>query len=121
MSAQRTGPSLAAWSALFSGVMVLSNNAVDAAIQPPLYVQHAGTLVNYTAFPINPPARTLHSRRWGTGERYQSNAANTNLFPLQTFTHVGDILSVPQLTEQSPFLNRSPGVQLANGNQRRNV
>ena len=31
--------------------------------------------------------------------------ANTNLFPLQVFGHVGDILATPQLTEQSPFLN----------------
>ena len=30
---------------------------------------------------------------------------NTVLFPSQTFAHEGDILAVPQLTEQSPFLN----------------
>jgi hypothetical protein len=110
------GPSLAAWSALFSGVMVLSNNAVDAAIQPPLYVQHAGTLVNYTAFPINPAGPNPALSALGQlVNGINQTRANTNLFPLQTFTHVGDILSVPQLTEQSPFLNRSPGVQLANG------
>jgi hypothetical protein len=27
------------------------------------------------------------------------------LFPLQSFTHVGDVLQAPALTEQSPFLN----------------
>jgi hypothetical protein len=30
---------------------------------------------------------------------------NTNLFPLGAFTHAGDILRAPALTEQSPFLN----------------
>ena len=30
--------------------------------------------------------------------------ANTKLFPLQSLTHVGDILAVPALTEKSPFL-----------------
>jgi len=30
---------------------------------------------------------------------------NTTLFPLQAFTHLGDILSVPALTTNSPFLN----------------
>ena len=38
------------------------------------------------------------------------------VFPLQSFEHVGDILAVPQLTEQSPFLNsESDAVQQQNG------
>ena len=46
--------------------------------------------------------------------------ANTNLFPLQAFAHVGDILATPQFTEQSPFLHWNNGtlfdyVQLTNG------
>jgi len=40
---------------------------------------------------------------------------NTNLFPSQSFAHVGDLLSVPQLTEQSPFLNWNDPVQQQNG------
>jgi hypothetical protein len=31
------------------------------------------------------------------------------------FEHMGDILSVPQFAEQSPFLNLDSGVQLTNG------
>jgi hypothetical protein len=37
---------------------------------------------------------------------------NLNLFPLQTFTHVGDILAVPALADQSPFL---AGLNATNG------
>jgi len=118
-----TNANLAAWSALFSGVMVLSNNAVDSAINPPsLYAQHNGSLANFTAFPVNPAgvynAALPLAQQPALAQIVQGinqTRANTNLFPLQTFTHVGDILSVPQITEQSPFLNRSTGVQLTNG------
>jgi hypothetical protein len=38
-----------------------------------------------------------------------------SLFPLGAFTHVGDILSVPALTEQSPFLKTTTTAQLNKG------
>ena len=38
--------------------------------------------------------------------------ADTNFFPQGVFKHVGDILRVPALTEQSPFLNRSGDNQI---------
>ena len=41
--------------------------------------------------------------------------ANTNLFPLQSFTHAGDILAALQFTEQSPFLKWNDVVQQQNG------
>ena len=31
--------------------------------------------------------------------------SDTNLFPTSTFNHLGDILSVPELSDASPFLN----------------
>ena len=38
---------------------------------------------------------------------YGINAIRANLYPSSGFTHVGDILRVPMLTEKSPFINRS--------------
>ena len=61
---------LAAWSALFSGVMVLSNNAVDAAIPPIcMALQHATTqrlLANFTC--VSDQSRRaggMRVRPWG--------------------------------------------------------
>jgi hypothetical protein len=110
---------LAAWSALFGGVMVLSNNAVDSAIQSVLlHAQHNGSLSNFVAFPIN-PAR-LAGIYSPLGQLVNSINQKRMIFTnadglVGTFEHVGDILSVPALTEQSPFLNRSTGIQLTNG------
>jgi hypothetical protein len=110
---------LAAWSALFGGVMVLSNNAVDSAIQSVLlHAQHNGSLANFTAFPINPAGQAgIYSPlgRLVNGIN-QKRMIFTNADGLVgTFEHVGDILTVPALTEQSPFLNRSTGIQVTNG------
>jgi hypothetical protein len=108
-----TNANLAAWSALFSGVMVLSNNAIDATIANP---QHANSLTTYGAFPVEPAgAGGVNSALGRLVSSINQTRANTNLFPMQTFTHVGDILAVPALTDQSPFLNRSTGIQLTNG------
>ena len=86
-----TNANLAAWSALFSGIVV-----------PPTSLTNSYTTIS--------PVGTLGagSPLWqlvnGTNG-INSTRANTNLFPQQVFTHVGDILAVPALTEQSPFLN----------------
>jgi hypothetical protein len=86
-----TNANLAAWSALFSGIVV-----------PPTSLTNPYTIIS--------PVGTLGagSPLWqlvnGTNG-INSTRANTNLFPRQVFTHVGDILAVPALTEQSPFLN----------------
>jgi hypothetical protein len=106
---------LAAWSALFSGVVVLTNNAPDSLrlqvvpqyLNPPpsnswMIIQPAG--VAWTNSPLGQLVNDINQTR-----------ANTNLFPMQTFTHVGDILSVPQLTVQSPFLNWNDLLQQTNG------
>jgi hypothetical protein len=109
--------SLAAWSALFSGIVALSNNAPDSIRpkyqNPPpsnsvVIIQPAG--VYNPALPLaQQPALAQ------IVQGISQTRTNTNLFPLQTFTHVGDILSVPQLTEQSPFLNLSTFNQITNG------
>ena len=118
-----TNNNLAAWSALFSGVVVLSNNAPDAAINPPiLFAQHANSLVNYTWLYVQPVGfydrllpLSLQPAVAQIVQGINATRSDTNQFPLQSFTHTGDILAVPQLTEQSPFLNRSTGIQLTNG------
>jgi hypothetical protein len=40
-----------------------------------------------------------------------STRANAALFPQQVFTHVGDILATPQLTDHSPFLSGNTNTQ----------
>jgi hypothetical protein len=138
---------LAAWSALFSGVIALSNNAADPFLVPPV-VQHNGSLINFTAFPINPAGPGGVGSALGRVvvgiNQTRTNANNTDLIFNRTvsgittneieipatfanadglvgaFEHVGDILGVPQLSDQSPFLNLSTngvvdGTQLQNG------
>ena len=114
---------LAAWSALLSGVIALSNNAVDAAVSPSVIVQHNGSLPYVTWFPINPAGPGGISAALG---QIVTNINLTRAFftnadgLVGTFEHAGDVLSAPQLAEQSPFLNLYTngvidGAQLANG------
>jgi len=106
---------LAAWSALFSGLVVLSNNAPDnlrmsllAQYQNPppsnswMIIQPAGPA--WTSSPLGKLVNGINQTR-----------ANTNLFPLQAFAHIGDILATAQFTEQSPFLNWNDRLQQTNG------
>jgi hypothetical protein len=127
---------LAAWSAVLSGVEVLSNSAVNPVDQ------HNGSLVDFTPFPIDPAgpagansgvgqivaginrtrinADNSASVVWINGSSTVTNeilASFGNADGLAgAFEHVGDILSVPQLTDKSPFLNEyNNTVLLANG------
>jgi hypothetical protein len=108
------GPSLAAWSALFSGAVALSNNAAST-FSFRMTPHYQGPSISNTFVIIQPagPAGT-NSPLGQLVNGINQTRANTNLFPLQTFTHVGDILRVPQLTERSPFLNLD-SVQITNG------
>ncbi|MFZ0827033.1 MAG: hypothetical protein WAO02_06395 [Verrucomicrobiia bacterium] len=104
-----TNANLAAWSALLSGVLVLTNTTVDPnQLTPPTYgwtsVNPAGVFNPTLALSKQPALVQIV-------DGINQTRANTNWFPLQSFEHVGDILSVPQLTEQSPFLNWSNVVQ----------
>ncbi|HTQ49723.1 MAG TPA: hypothetical protein VMJ12_03360 [Candidatus Acidoferrales bacterium] len=111
---------LAAWSALFSGVLVLSNNAADAFINVAAGArgQHNGSLRTFTWFPINPAGPGAAGSALGqivTGIN-QTRASIVNADGLAgSFEHVGDILTVPQLTAQSPFLNWRDTIQQTNG------
>ena len=105
---------LAAWSAVLSGVVVLTNTAwtnaagdalIDANRNPiptPMTVQPAGFYNATTPLISWPPvARIVNAINF--------RRANTNLalpvFPNRSFQSLGDILAVPELTVASPFLN----------------
>ncbi len=111
---------LAAWSALFGGVIVLSNNAPDAVIntRTGAPAQHNGSLANFNEFPINPAGPG------GAGSALGQivagiNQTRTNFVNVDglagSFEHASDILAVPQLTIQSPFLNWNDPIQQTNG------
>ncbi|MDE3066828.1 MAG: hypothetical protein KGJ60_04670 [Verrucomicrobiota bacterium] len=101
---------LAAWSALFSGVIVLSNTASDSLPQYVQYFpQHPGTLPA-ASFPIQPAGPAYTNSPLG---RIVAgiNAARANFVNVGglkgAFEHTGDILAVPQLSVASPFLHVS--------------
>jgi hypothetical protein len=107
-------PHLAAWSALFSGVMVLSNNASDVQVSG----QTASLMTNYTAFPISPagPGTTNSAmwQLWNGISQARASVSNTDGV-IGAFEHAGDILFVPQLSERSPFLNWNSSAQYNSG------
>jgi hypothetical protein len=109
---------LAAWSALFSGVMVLANNTnTDFLIQSNQFIFPRFAL-STTASPIQPAGAA------GTASVLGQIVTNINFFRANfvnddglagSFEHIGDILAVPQLTEQSANLNRTDPIQAAYG------
>ncbi|HVU08755.1 MAG TPA: hypothetical protein VHG89_09455 [Verrucomicrobiae bacterium] len=106
---------LAAWSALFSGMVVLSNNAEDGNIALP---QHNGSLTNYTWNIINPAGSNGTNSALGqlvVGINTARANFTNNDGLVGVFEHEGDILSTPQLTEESPFLNWNDVAQQHNG------
>jgi len=89
---------LAAWSAVLSGVLAISNSTPYS----PRYDRP-----NYqTNVVINPAgADQFDSPLWQIVNGPNGINNTRKNFPLKSFTHLGDILSVPALTEQSPFIN----------------
>ena len=93
---------LAAWSAVLSGVIALTNFDVNG--QPgltPYVIAPAGVYNPRNTNTWTPVARIVNA--------INAARANTNagrfIFPNQTFRRLGDILTVPELTIASPFLN----------------
>jgi hypothetical protein len=97
---------LAAWSAVLSGVVVLTN-ALDAKGNPALFpqvIQPAG--VYDPALPATwPPLVQLVKR---------INDVRATNNTRHVFSRLGDILAVPELTVASPFLNTNGTATLAN-------
>ncbi len=100
---------LAAWSALFTGVAVLSNTPAG---QPPTNLVHQ--IIEPAG--IYDPTDT---NRWPALVKLvhgiNQTRADTNRFPNASFRHLGDILAVPELSTNSPFLNLTNLAQLQNG------
>jgi hypothetical protein len=115
--------SLAAWSAVFSGVTVLSNNFPNTFIAQTLRYQKslAAPLEyppNYTNLVIAPAGVNVNNSALAqiVAGIDQARAVFTNRDGLTgVFEHKGDILATPQLAEQSPFLNWINTAQQANG------
>jgi hypothetical protein len=93
---------LAAWSAVFSGLVALTNaTPVPASYNAPVVLS-----TNISPAGVDGNASPLGLLVNGTEGINATRANFTNTDGLVgTFEHVGDILSVPTLTEQSPFLN----------------
>ncbi len=100
---------LAAWSALFSGMVALSNCSPTALFNTvftntSLIINPAGIVDSALPYKQQPPLwQIVNVTNFGIS--INATRANTSLFPFQSFTHVGDILATPALTVQSPFLN----------------
>ena len=97
---------LAAWSAVLSGMVALTNTSSQSALLTglppqfaPVIVQPAG-LFDYYNTNAWPPIVRIHNA-------INTMRNNTNYFVNGTFNHVGDVLAVPELTIASPFLNLS--------------
>lgn len=84
---------LAAWSAVLSGVSVLTNISSDSAIGP-------GRIPQTQEILIQPNTRQLQVIVDGIN---RARAQRTN----STFQTLGDVLSAPELTVDSPYLNRT--------------
>jgi hypothetical protein len=96
---------LAAWSAVFSGLVALTN-VTDASVNP---LSSASAPSN--SYVIIPPAGVdVPDSAVGQIVNAISNTRTNFVNPdgvVGVFEHVGDILSVPNFTEQSPFINRA--------------
>ena len=97
---------LAAWSAVLSGVIVLTNNGVDAAgngLMSPAVIDPAGVYDPNASTNTWPAVVKIVSGI--NAARSKMATPTTPVFPNQVFHRLGDILSVPELTEASPFLS----------------
>ena len=97
---------LAAWSAVLSGLVVVSNGVFNPHAS---YTPQPGILTNL----INPAGLAKESTPlWQIFTNINATRAS---FPTKSFGHVGDLLSVPALTVSSPYLNLATQQMLTNG------
>jgi hypothetical protein len=96
---------LASWSAILSGVLAITNIAPDSdlGLSPPL-PQYAPSVIEPALIynSAQPPALVK------IVQGIMRTRADTNLFPQGVFTHLGDILSVPELTIGGTFIGTYP-------------
>ena len=91
LSVNQTNP--APWAAVLGGVIALTNTTETPSLfSPP----------TYTNVVIDPAVHYLGLSNIVAGINRSRNTAN---YPGQVFQHLGDVLSAPELTVASPFLN----------------
>jgi hypothetical protein len=101
---------LAAWSAVLSGVNVVSNWIANGVVNlTNVYIQPAGVYIQTNPPPVVRIVDGINNARFNgviiTNQRGQFFTMTTNVFANQVFQHKGDFLAAPQLTESSPFLD----------------
>jgi hypothetical protein len=116
--------SLAAWSAVFSGIVAFSNNlpnsgnqsvVVPPRNQKPLPSQYPPGYTNLVIAPAGVNGNNSALAQIVAGiDRTRATFRNADGL-VGTFEHKGDILATPQLTDQAPFLNWNNSAQQANG------
>ncbi len=94
----------AAWAAILDGVIVISNDDINGFT--PLVIDPNATNANGSA--VQQIVNGINAQRTTT------NVFGQPLYPGQVFTRLGDVLSTPQLTVASPFLNINASVIGAN-------
>ena len=93
---------LAAWSAIFSGVVVLTNTGTATPKFSPQIIEPAGI---YNALDTNTWPPLVRMVAGINAERERTNTMGGFVHPGGWFRSAGDILSVPQLTDASPYLS----------------
>jgi hypothetical protein len=88
---------IAAWSAVLSGVIVLTNN--------PLNATYGWTVINPAGIydPLAVPPSPVPPV-WQIVQGINTTRTNMALFPNRVFRYRGDVLATPQLSDASPFL-----------------
>lgn len=98
---------LAAWSAMLSGVLVMTNAVTDAQLTDEPLLRPTNTWM--AVQPAGIYDQTLAYTNWPQVAQIvrgiNATRATTNF--QGSFKHLGDILAVPQLTVESPFLNKA--------------
>jgi len=111
---------LAAWSAVFGGMIALTNasSAKDmAAIPPVIRYEPVASRINTSDLGIDPAGSDPNAPLLRIVNAINDvRATNKVLFPKGSFERLGDILAVPELTEKSPFLD--PTKKDINGDHR---
>jgi hypothetical protein len=98
---------LAAWSAVLSGVNVLSNSATGPL---PMLINPAGVYDSTNPTPVALIVNAINATRANTNSQNGAALVFQNGF----FQHAGDVLATPQLSVASPFINTN-GLQSRTG------
>ncbi len=99
---------LAAWSAVFSGVVALTNSFAARSAPPkfePVIIQPAGIYDTYSPATWPPLVKLVAGINAERSRALTNGAVISYTHPGGWFQSAGDLLSVPELTDASPFRN----------------